>query len=292
VIKESIREESTCNWIKYFAAFRRNSQLSRCRFFRRQREREREGERRGEREREIVHATARSVGGSMTLNLITVSLWVTLRIATFRAARRRSMPEEDRVVSGREAFPTRKLFWVIPRSMHRKSARSSATKGFLPCQLRNTAAKFSDGGDSFPVNRLSSIERDCTKFLRGSLNRLFVSEIRVKSDSGIFYPIFIAHVYDKNWIKCTHVCTELSNDSIYINKKKIYIYILTSLSIIYFYIFTWILSSSHLMLSRLILSLLNTLMFFLFLFSNFLNIISIYTIYTIYYTIVCPKSKF
>jgi len=109
--------------------------------------------------------------------------------------------------------------------MHRKSARSSATKGFLPCQLRNTAAKFSDGGDSFPVNRLSSIERDCTKFLRGSLNRLFVSEIRVKSDSGIFYPIFIAHVYDKNWIKCTHVCTELSNDSIYINKKKIYIYI-------------------------------------------------------------------
>lgn len=58
---------------------------------------------------------ARSVGGSMTLNLVTVSLWVTLRIATFRAERR-SMPEEDRVVSGRGAFPTRKLLWVILRS--------------------------------------------------------------------------------------------------------------------------------------------------------------------------------
>lgn len=87
-----------------FAALHGNSQLYHRPLFQR-------------RERRPVHATARSVGGSMTLNLVTVSLWVTLQIATFRTERRRSLPDEDRVVSGRGAFPTRKLSWVIPRSI-------------------------------------------------------------------------------------------------------------------------------------------------------------------------------
>lgn len=109
------------------------------------------------RETSHLSATARSVGGSMTLNLVIVSLWVTLRIATFRAERQRSMPEEERVVSGRGAFPTRKLLWVIPRSMHGNPREVQRVRFFLANYAIQRQSS-GDGGDRFQqiASRLSS----------------------------------------------------------------------------------------------------------------------------------------
>lgn len=96
--------------------------------------------------------------------------------ATFRAERRRSMPEEDRV-SGRGAFPTRKLPWVIPRST-RTEIREKFSELASSSPITQRSGKVQRRWGPLPANRLSqSVERDCTKFSRDSLNRLFVPEI-------------------------------------------------------------------------------------------------------------------
>lgn len=132
------------------------------------------------RERRLVHATERSVGGSMTLNLVTVSLWVTLRIATFRPKRRRSMLAEDRAASGRGAFPTRKLPWVIPPvHMHGNPREVQRVSLFFANYAIQRQSSATEGGGRGLLSKslLSSIEWDCIEFLCDSLNRLFVSEI-------------------------------------------------------------------------------------------------------------------
>lgn len=114
----------------------------------------------------LVHATARLVGGSMTLNLDIVSFMSHVAESRLfsrncdQCRRTEKKEEEDRRVSGRGAFFARKL-----SESSWSTCTGNPSSFLLLGRLRNKAAKFDaiEERVSQSANCFSLIERDCTE---------------------------------------------------------------------------------------------------------------------------------
>jgi len=103
-----ICEEPTCKWNEILQHFAEILKFFTVRFFDDKRERERRWR--------FVHATARLVGGSMTLNLSNSVAMSHVTNRNFQRGETINAGGGPSSFRKRGAFPTHKLSWVIPRS--------------------------------------------------------------------------------------------------------------------------------------------------------------------------------